>query len=100
MGEVIKEARLNGIRPMTIERLLAFLGYDMNAPVIGRAEGVDANAMRRLTAPAASERTQPKATTDATTRPKPKADDEMNDEKPKAADERRRLPTRRTTAAD
>ena len=51
VGEVIKEARLNGIRPMTIERLLAFLGYDMNAPVVGRAEAVDSSAMRRLTAP-------------------------------------------------
>jgi hypothetical protein len=30
VGAVTKEARLNGIRPMTIERLLAFLGYDMN----------------------------------------------------------------------
>ncbi len=49
MGEVIKEARLNGIRPMPIERLLAFLGYDMNAPVVGRAEAVDTNAMRRIT---------------------------------------------------
>ncbi len=36
MGEVIKEARLDGIRPMPIERLLAFLGYDMNKPVLGR----------------------------------------------------------------
>ena len=34
VGAVIKEARLNGIRPMTIERLLAFLGYDMNTPVV------------------------------------------------------------------
>ena len=32
---------MNGIRPMTIERLLAFLGYDMNAPIVGRAEAVD-----------------------------------------------------------
>ena len=31
VGEVIKEARLNGIRPMTIGKLLAYLGYDMNA---------------------------------------------------------------------
>ena len=35
---------LNGIRPMTIEHLLAFLGYDMNTPVLGRPEAVDANA--------------------------------------------------------
>ena len=49
VGEVIKEARLNGIRPMTIEQLLAYLGYDMNAAIVGRAEAVDPNAMRRLT---------------------------------------------------
>jgi hypothetical protein len=48
-GEVIKEARLNGIRPMTIERLLAFLGYDMGQPVMGTSEAVDVGAMRRLT---------------------------------------------------
>lgn len=28
VGEVIKEARLNGIRPMPIERLLTYLGYN------------------------------------------------------------------------
>jgi hypothetical protein len=51
VGEVIKEARLNGIRPMPIERLLAFLGYDMNAAIVGRAEAVDPRALQRLTAP-------------------------------------------------
>ena len=39
--EVIKEARLDGIRPMPIERLLSFLGYDINTPVVGRAEAVN-----------------------------------------------------------
>ena len=34
MGEVIKEARLNGIRPMPIGRLPAFLGHGMNQPVV------------------------------------------------------------------
>jgi hypothetical protein len=38
VGEVVKEARLMGIRPMTIERLLAFLGHDMNAQAPGQAE--------------------------------------------------------------
>ena len=65
VGEVTKEARLNGIRPMTIGKLLAYLGYDMNAPIIGRTEAVDPNAMRRLTDEAAqpkrrSRRLQPK----------------------------------------
>ena len=50
MGEVIKEARLDGIRPMPIGRLLSFLGYDMNAQVVGiEAEAVDTFAA--MTAP-------------------------------------------------
>jgi hypothetical protein len=36
---------------MRIERLLAFLGYDMNTPVLGRAEAVDTKALRRITSP-------------------------------------------------
>jgi hypothetical protein len=82
VGAVKKEARLNGIRPMTIEHLLAFLGYDMNTPVLGRVEGVDTDAMRRLTAPRRPT-DQPKAAIDAS-KAAPKADDEMKDEKPKA----------------
>lgn len=50
-GEMIKEARLLGIRPMSLGRLLAYLGYDMNVPVVGQAEGVNARALRRLTEP-------------------------------------------------
>jgi hypothetical protein len=50
MGEVVKEARLDGIRPMPIERLLSYLGYDINTPVIGRPEAVNDAAIRRLTA--------------------------------------------------
>ncbi|MGP0066613.1 MAG: coiled-coil domain-containing protein [Isosphaeraceae bacterium] len=57
MGQVIKEARLDGIRPMPIGRLLSFLGYDINTPVVGRAEAVNTSAIRRLTA----ERPQPNA---------------------------------------
>jgi hypothetical protein len=83
VGAVKKEARLNGIRPMTIERLLAFLGYDMNTPVLGRVEGIDTNAMRRLTAPRRPT-DQPKAAIDPS-KSAAKDDDEMKDEKPKAA---------------
>ncbi len=36
MGQVIKEARLDGIRPLPIRRLLAFLGYGMSQPVGSR----------------------------------------------------------------
>jgi hypothetical protein len=50
-GEVIKEARLNGIRPMPIGRLLAYLGYEMGTPIVGAAEAVNRDALRRLTAP-------------------------------------------------
>jgi hypothetical protein len=82
VGEVVREARLNGIRPMTIEHLLAFLGYDMNATLTGRPEGVDANALKRLTLPRRpAESTKPSVGTTT------KADtngDEMPAEKPQA----------------
>ena len=48
-GEMIKEARSFGIRPITISRLLAYLGYEMGAPVVGRAEAVNTRALNRLT---------------------------------------------------
>jgi peptidoglycan hydrolase CwlO-like protein len=80
VGEVQKECRLDGIRPMPIGRLLSFLGYDINTPVIGRAENVNDKAIRRLTAP----RQKPNVLSpkpDAT--PKAEDADEMKDEKPK-----------------
>ncbi len=51
MGEVVKEARADGIRPMPIERLLSFLGYDINTPVVGRTESINQRALNRLVAP-------------------------------------------------
>jgi hypothetical protein len=50
-SDVVREARLNGVRPMPIERLLPYLGYDFLAPVRGRAEAVDVQSLKRLTAP-------------------------------------------------
>ncbi len=75
-GEAIKEARLNGIRPMPIARLLAFLGYDMNQPVIGTSEAVDVGAIRRLTGRrgGAAPATKPAA---------PKQEEEMKDDETK-----------------
>lgn len=52
MGEVIKEARLEGIRPMPIRRLRDFLGNGTSPPVVGRSETVD----RTGSQPAASPR--------------------------------------------
>ncbi len=77
MGEMIKEARLVGIRPMPIERLLAYLGYDMNTPVVGRAEAVSTDALRRLTSPKrpAGAAAKTAAPADATAKPdEPKGD--------------------------
>jgi hypothetical protein len=79
VGEIVREARLNGVRPMTIEHLLAFLGYDMNAPVSG-SEAVDTKALKRLTlprGPAASTKPSVGTTTKADTN-----GDEMPAEKP------------------
>jgi len=50
-SEAVREARLNGVRPMPIERLLPFLGYDFAAPVVGRAEAVDTTTLKRILAP-------------------------------------------------
>jgi hypothetical protein len=81
VGAVVKEARLNGIRPMTIERILAFLGYDMNTPIVGRVEAVDTNAMRRMTGKRTTEQVKPAA--EPSKAAAPKADEEMKAEKPK-----------------
>ncbi len=91
VGEVTKEARLNGIRPMTIEKLLAYLGYDMNAAILGRTEAVDPNAMRRLTAKRHNIDTQAKPAAPAA-KPETKATDaepaaEMKKEEPAPADD-------------
>lgn len=89
VGEVIKEARLNGIRPMTIGKLLAYLGYDMNSAIIGRAEAVDPTAMRRLTAKRRPAEAQPKAAAPAA-KAEPKAADaepEMKKEEPADGDQ-------------
>ncbi|MDG3003118.1 hypothetical protein [Paludisphaera mucosa] len=67
-GEMVKEARQNGIRPITLGRLLAYLGYDMNVPVVGRSEAVNQRALNRLTEPKSRNDAQ-KAAPPATTTP-------------------------------
>jgi hypothetical protein len=69
---------------MTIEHLLAFLGYDMNAPVVGRPEAVNVNALKRLTSPRRTGDAATKPSIDSTTKADAKADDETPAEKPKA----------------
>lgn len=59
-GEMVKEARSFGIRPITIGRLLAYLGYEMGAPVIGRAEAVNTSGLHRLTEKRTNGQEQPK----------------------------------------
>ncbi len=52
-SDAVKECRLNGIRPMTIGKLLAYLGYDLNTPILGRTEvsnSIGHEAARRATA--------------------------------------------------
>jgi hypothetical protein len=93
VGAVIKEARLDGIRPMTIERLLAFLGYDISAPVLGRTESVDVNSMRRLTSPRRTgEASITKPAIDAT-KDQAKPDDSMPDAD--AADSKKKAATKK-----
>jgi hypothetical protein len=58
-SDAIKEARLVGVRPMPIERLLTYLGYDFHAPIRGRAEAVDNAALRRLLTPKQRDTSKP-----------------------------------------
>src|SRR5262249_38269020 len=39
--EAIRTARAEGVRPMSIDRLLAYLNYSYGAPVTGRMEAID-----------------------------------------------------------
>lgn len=50
-SEAVREARLNGVRPMPLGRLLPFLGYTFGAPVIGRAEALDVKTLKQMTSP-------------------------------------------------
>jgi hypothetical protein len=99
LGEVVKEARLNGIRPMTLDHLLAFLGYDMNTPVMGRVEGVDDNAMRRLTSPRRNTET-PKASAGEATKVAPKAAAEETKDEPTKKEEPKDEPAKKKSDDD
>jgi len=80
-GQAIKDAHLEGIRPMPLGRLLAYFGYEMGTPIIGRTEAVNSPAMRRLVEP--KKQAQPKAAADTaapkteTDEPKPETKDEQ-----------------------
>ncbi|MGD0040942.1 MAG: hypothetical protein ABSE84_11090 [Isosphaeraceae bacterium] len=63
-GQAIKEARSEGIRPMPLGRLLAYLGYEMGTPVVGRTEAVNTAAMLRLVQPR-KKAAEPKIETDS-----------------------------------
>lgn len=47
----IKEAKLEGIRPISIERLLDYVGYTFGEPVVGQKEGLDLEALEELVNP-------------------------------------------------
>ncbi len=80
---------------MPVGRLLAYLGYDMGTPIVGRAEAVNTPAMRRLieprkigrqAAPAPESDTakpQEDATKAATPAPEPEPKAEPKAEEPK-----------------
>jgi hypothetical protein len=93
-GQVIKQARAEGIRPMPIQRLLAFLGYEMGTPAVGRAEAVNDQALRRLIEPRKraeapkSAADQPKTEPDAAAPPadEPKKDEAKDEPKADAED--------------
>ncbi|MDB5351703.1 MAG: hypothetical protein JWN86_2950 [Planctomycetota bacterium] len=57
----IKTARLDGIRPLSIERLLSQLGYSYNSPIIGRAEAANRPAINDILHPKGRVATPPPA---------------------------------------
>jgi len=63
-GQAIKEARSEGIRPMPLGRLLAYFGYEMGTPIVGRTEAVNSAAMLRLVQPR-KKAAEPKIETDS-----------------------------------
>ena len=63
-GQAIKEARSEGIRPMPLGHLLAYFGYEMGTPVVGRTEAVNTPAMLRLIQPR-KKAAEPKIETDS-----------------------------------
>ncbi len=50
-SEAIREARQNGVRPLSIERLLSYLGYEMLAPIKSGTEAVDLRTQKRIFGP-------------------------------------------------
>ena len=50
-SETIRELRANGVRPKPLDRLLSELGYDYAAPIRGRAEAIDRDALKQLVRP-------------------------------------------------
>jgi hypothetical protein len=77
----VREARDNGVRPLSLARLLAYLGYDYAAPIKGRAEAVDTKTLKILGLPR-QDAAKPKAAEPAA----PK-DEAKPDEEPKTKDE-------------
>ena len=61
MSTAIRDAKLLGIRPLPIERLLPTLGYDFRDTVFGRVEASDKQSLKRLVSPKQSDNRAPKA---------------------------------------
>ncbi len=64
-----KEARDNAVRPLPLEKLLNMLGYDYSAPIQGRREAYDKNAVKQMLKPK-TERKPAEATPPASDEPK------------------------------
>ncbi len=69
--DALQEARLAGIRPIAIDRLLNFVGYTFGAPVLGRTEGANREAIDRLTKPRGATAPLPATTPPSDDTPQP-----------------------------
>jgi hypothetical protein len=71
-SEALENARLNGVRPIALDRLLAYLGYRFGTPVAGQVEAIDEQARDSLLQPGGVSAPVPQPT-DSETPPSPDA---------------------------
>ncbi len=70
-SDVLQEARLAGVRPISLERLKAMLGYSFGQRLPGRVEAIDRGAVEGLLNPRGIVRPKPNQGTPETESPSP-----------------------------
>jgi len=76
----IQLARSEGVRPMSIDRILAYLNYHYGAPVAGRVEAIDRGRVDEILHPKGTKGTLP-PTTEGAPADEPKKDEKTDEPK-------------------